>query len=208
MIRISKTSKLDGINSWSLEAGATCPGANNASVCNGCYAKQGNYRYPNVKAPRFENKKDWKRTDWVDDMAKALDNQRYFRWFDSGDMYKPELARKILEVCKRTPWVNHWIPTQSWDIPSFDAVFAELHDLPNVALRASAKHVDAPVDYKLSSVVLSGHKSIDGVKVCGAYQHDGKCNGCRACWDKSIQTIGYPAHGRSMAKHIALKVVA
>ena len=107
MIRISKTSKLDGINSWSLEAGATCPGANNASVCNGCYAKQGNYRYPNVKAPRFENKKDWKRTDWVDDMAKALDNQRYFRWFDSGDMYKPELARKILEVCKRTPWVNH-----------------------------------------------------------------------------------------------------
>ena len=70
MLRISVTSKLDGIRSWSLQALETCPGSilipathSSAAVlvdaCEGCYATQGNYRYPNVKAPRIENRIDW-----------------------------------------------------------------------------------------------------------------------------------------------------
>ena len=97
MIRLSKTSKLDGILSWSLQALDTCPASkkNNGELvdaCKGCYATTGNYNYPNVKAPRIENKEDWKRDTWVNDMVLALDSSRYFRWFDSGDMYDIRLA--------------------------------------------------------------------------------------------------------------------
>ena len=113
-IRISVTSKLDGIRSWSLQALETCPGSwaspgELVDACKGCYATTGNYRYPNVKAPRLENREDWQRLEWVDDMVKALDSDRYFRWFDSGDVYTLALAEKILEVMKRTPWVKHKI---------------------------------------------------------------------------------------------------
>ncbi len=108
MVKISKTSKLDGIKSWSLQALDTCPGSLNGDgslvdACSGCYATTGNYRFPNVKAPRLHNRQDWERLEWVDDMVKALDNERFFRWFDSGDLYALGLAEKVLEVMKRTP---------------------------------------------------------------------------------------------------------
>jgi hypothetical protein len=55
---------------------------------------KGNYRFPNVKQPRESNQKDWKRDAWVADMVAELDNDRYFRWFDSGDVYSLKLAEK------------------------------------------------------------------------------------------------------------------
>jgi hypothetical protein len=64
MLKLSITSKLNGIRSWSLQALDTCPGSVSdngklVDACDGCYATQGNYRYPNVKAPREHNKQDW-----------------------------------------------------------------------------------------------------------------------------------------------------
>ena len=87
-IRLSKAGKMP-CRSWSLQALTTCAGSvgDNGKLvdaCKGCYATQGNYRFPNVKQPRLSNQKDWKRADWVSDMVAELDNDRYFRWFDSG----------------------------------------------------------------------------------------------------------------------------
>jgi hypothetical protein len=118
-IRISVTSKLDGIRSWSLEALDTCPASKQADgtlvdACKGCYATTGNYRFPNVKAPRIENKLDWQSLDWTDRM----------------------------------------------------------------------------------------------VKLCKAYENIGKCSGCRACYDKSVDVIAYPAHGVKMHKVIKLQLLA
>ena len=123
MVRFSRVTKLDGIRSWSIPAGATCPGSFNSDgslvdACIGCYAKGGHYHYPTVKQPREENQTDWKRDDWVSDMVAELDFDRYFRWFDSGDIYHPDLAIKILEVVRQTPWVKHWIPTRSRKHPN------------------------------------------------------------------------------------------
>jgi hypothetical protein len=47
----------------------------------------------------------------------------------------------------------------------------------------------------------------EGVQLCEAYKHGGNCNGCRACWDKSVQLIAYPAHGQKMARVIRLKKI-
>jgi hypothetical protein len=211
MVKISVTSKLDGIKSWSLQALDTCPASKNADgslvdACKGCYATTGNYNYPNVKAPRAHNREDWQRLEWVDDMVQALQDSRYFRWFDSGDMYTIGLAEKILEVMQRTPWVKHWLPTRMHKFPKFRGVLTEMQALDNVMVRFSSDSVTGQfIDGLHGSVIVP---TIDDVtpkmQACEAYQHGGKCNGCRACWNKSVPLIAYPAHGVKMAKVIKI----
>jgi hypothetical protein len=210
-IRISVTSKLDGIRSWSLQALDTCPGSLASpgvlvDACKGCYATTGNYRYPNVKAPRLENREDWQRLEWVDDMVKALDSDRYFRWFDSGDMYTLGLAEKILEVMKRTPWVKHWLPTRMHKFPKFQMVLSEMQALPNVMVRFSSDSVTGEFITGLhgSVIVPDANTLPNNVTLCRAYENAGKCSGCRACYDKTVDVIAYPAHGVKMAKVIKI----
>ena len=210
-VKISVTSKLDGIKSWSLQALDTCPASKNADgslvdACKGCYATTGNYNYPNVKAPRAHNREDWQRLEWIDDMVQALQDSRYFRWFDSGDMYTIGLAEKILEVMQRTPWCKHWLPTRMHKFPKFRGVLTEMQALDNVMVRFSSDSVTGQfIDGLHGSVIVP---TIDDVtpkmQACNAYQHGGKCNGCRACWDKSVPLIAYPAHGVKMAKVIKI----
>ena len=214
-IRISVTSKLDGIRSWSLQALDTCPASKNADgslvdACAGCYATTGNYNYPNVKAPRAENKLDWQRIEWADDMVKALDSDRYFRWFDSGDMYALPLAEKMLEVMKRTPWVKHWLPTRMYKFPKFRGVLAEMQALPNVSVRFSSDSVQGKyIKGTHGSVIVPTPDDVqEGMTLCKAYDNGGKCSGCRACYDKAVSVIAYPAHGKKMSKVIRLKVAA
>jgi len=214
MVKISKTSKLDGIKSWSLQALDTCPGSLNGDgslvdACSGCYATTGNYRFPNVKAPRLHNRGDWERLDWVDDMVTALDNERYFRFFDSGDMYALGLAEKILEVMKRAPWVKFWLPTRMHKFPKFRRVLQDMKRLENVAVRFSSDSVTGEYVEGLhgSVIVPTAAHASDSMKLCEAYEHGGTCNGCRACWDKAVDVIAYPAHGVKMAKVIKIKAI-
>lgn len=214
-MKISVTSKLDGIRSWSLQALDTCPGSIAApgelvDACRGCYATTGNYRFENVKAPRRHNKEDWQRITWADDMVRELDKDRFFRWFDSGDMYTLALAEKILDVMKRTPWVNHWLPTRMHKFPKFRQVLAEMQALPNVSVRFSSDSITGQYTKGLhGSVIVPTAADIKrGMTLCRAYENEGKCNGCRACYDKKVKVIAYPAHGKQMQKVIKIKLAA
>jgi len=214
-MKISVTSKLDGIRSWSLQALETCPGSIAApgelvDACKGCYATTGNYRFENVKAPRRHNKEDWQRLAWCDDMVAELNKDRFFRWFDSGDMYTLALAEKILEVMKRTPWVSHWLPTRMYKFPKFRQVLAEMQALPNVSVRFSSDSITGDYKKKLhGSVIIPTAADIKpGMTLCRAYENEGKCSGCRACYDKKVKVIAYPAHGKTMHKVIKIKLAA
>ena len=212
MIKLSKTSKLDGIFSWSLQAIDTCPGSSDGKgglvdACKGCYATTGNYRFANVKAPRLFNREDWQRDDWIDDMVKALDSSRYFRWFDSGDMYDLKLAYKIYEVMNRTPWVKHWLPTRMHKFSKFKTVIQAMQNLDNVVIRFSSDSVTGGVIEGLNTSTIFSDTLPENATECQAYQHDGKCNGCRACYDKTVSVIGYKAHGVKMAKVIKIMAV-
>ncbi len=206
-VKLSRVSKLDGIRSWSLEAGTTCPGSfdgrgNIVDACEGCYAKGGNYRFPRVNNVRQYNRKDWKRDDWVFDMMTELDNDRYFRWFDSVDIYHPELAKKILLVCKNTPWVKHWIPTRSYKVQSIYRILIKLSALSNVVVRYSSDSVEGGYEHIHGSTIIPSTTCDDRqLTICMSYK-TGRCNGCRNCWNKSIKIIAYPAHGRRMIKLI------
>lgn len=205
MLKLSKASKMP-CRSWSLQALDTCPASRNPDgtlvpACSGCYATTGNYRFKNVKAPREHNREDWKRDAWADDMVRELDNDRYFRWFDSGDIYDIRLARKILEVCERTPWVRHWIPTRMHKFPKFAMVLARLEALPNVVVRLSSDSITGEtVQGSTTSTIATLDTVPSDAVVCEAYTRAGKCDTCRACWDKSVSVVCYIGHGRTMEK--------
>jgi hypothetical protein len=211
MIKLSKTSKLDGILSWSLQALDTCQGSIGKDgelvpACKGCYATTGNYNYPNVKAPRAFNKEDWKRDGWINDMVEALDNSRYFRWFDSGDMYDLKLAWKIYTVMLRTPHVKHWLPTRVYKFKKYESVINHMQALDNVVVRFSSDSVQGEtVQGQYTSTIFSSDEQLTSDMVeCKAYEHDGKCNGCRSCYSKDVPIIAYKAHGKKMAKVIKI----
>ena len=215
MNKLSKTSKLDNILSWSLQALETCPGSISSSgalvdACSGCYATTGCYSFKGTKAVRADNKAAWQEADWIDVMVKALSKQRFFRWFDSGDMYSLALAEKMLAVMEATPNTKHWLPTRMYKFPKFQAVLKAMQALPNVMVRYSSDAVDGSYTEGLhgSTIVPSADTAPAGVTVCQAYSQGGKCLDCRACYNKDIAVIGYPAHGRKMAKVIRLAVAA
>ena len=213
MIKLSKAGKMP-CRSWSLQALDTCPASKKANgelvdACKGCYATTGNYRFPNVKAPREHNKEDWKRTEWAGDMVAEINsNDRYFRWFDSGDMYSLKLAEKMLEVMTRTPNCNHWLPTRMHKFPKFANVIAAMESLPNVVVRRSSDSVQG-VEIEgdnTSTIIPDSNWLSSGQTLCKAYDNMGKCGSCRACWNKEVKTIAYPAHGKGMQKVIKINV--
>jgi len=207
--RFSKPSKMP-CRSWSLQALDTCPASKKADgelvdACKGCYATTGFYAMGSVKAPREHNREDWKQSDWVDAMAAELDNDRYFRWFDSGDLYSLALAEKVLEVMRRTPWCNHWLPTRMHKFEKFAPVLAEMEKLPNVVVRLSSDSVTGETVQgaaNSSTIIPTISHSLPSMAVCEAYDRGGKCSTCRLCWSKDVAVVAYPAHGKKMIKHI------
>jgi hypothetical protein len=139
-------------------------------------------------------------------MVAELRKDIYFRWFDSGDAYALGLAEKMLEVMKRTPWVKHWLPTRMHKFPKFVLVLREMASLPNVSVRFSSDSVTGEYTKKLhGSVIIPTAQDVKkGMTLCRAYENAGKCNGCRACYDKKVKVIAYPAHGAKMNKVIRI----
>ena len=213
MVKLSKTSKL-GTKSWSLQALETCPGSKAADgslvpACSGCYATTGMYHFGPVKAVRADNKADWQRDGWTADMVKALSKDSHFRWFDSGDMYSLELAEKMYSIMKATPSTKHWLPTRMKKFTKFADVIARMEALPNVMVRFSSDAVDGTYTKGVhgSTIVPSAEAADSNTFVCQAPNQGGKCLDCRACYDKSINMIGYVAHGRKMKKVIGIKAI-
>ena len=214
MIKLSKTSKLDGILSWSLQAIETCPGSADGNgglvpACQGCYATTGFYQFKQAKGTRLHNKEDWERDSWVSEMVIALDSSRYFRWLDSGDLYSIDLANKVLQVMEQTPWVKHWLPTRMYKFPKFKEVLQAMQDLPNVVVRFSSDSVQGElVAGETTSTIFSEESQLpEHATICRAYENAGKCNGCRACYDKQVSVIAYKSHGVKMAKVIKILAV-
>lgn len=154
---------------------------------------------------------DWKREDWVTDMVQALQNDRFFRWFDSGDLYSVKLAEKVTEVMRLTPWCQHWLPTRMMKFDKWHPALQRMKSLPNVSVRFSSDSITGQFTPGLHGSTITSsadpHDVPTGVTLCEAYSREGKCAGCRACWSKDVDVIAYPAHGRKMHKVIKLQKV-
>jgi hypothetical protein len=89
----------------------------------------------------------------------------------------------------------------------YQHVLKLMQDLPNVVVRYSSDSVNGEIiEGKTTSTIFSDQVPT-GALECQAYQHDGKCNGCRACYSKDVPVIAYKAHGIKMAKVIKILAV-
>jgi len=205
--KLSNTSKMPG-KSWSLPAWETCPGARKdngepVDACSRCYALTGAYNFKMTIASRNHNLADWKNEDWVDSMVKAIGKAKFFRWFDSGDIYAPQLANKIYHVMLATPNTKHWLPTRSYKVPAIYAWTQLMTCLENVVVRYSSdSRKGERLDFGLNSTIVESKDDFTpakGYALCRSGERGGKCGSCRACWSKKVETVAYIAHGNKVS---------
>jgi hypothetical protein len=92
----------------------------------------------------------------------------------------------------------------------FTNILNKMQALPNVVIRYSSDSISGEiVQGSTSSTIFSSESQLPkNATVCRAYEHEGKCNGCRACYSKDVEVIAYKAHGVKMAKVIRIAAIA
>jgi hypothetical protein len=157
------------------------------SVCAGCYAMKGRYRFPNVREAMDRRLTALTDPRWVDAMVTLITGEKWFRWHDSGDIQSIEHLENIFRVCRRTPETQHWMPTR-------EAQFIKrlkVNQVPrNLIIRFSSHMIDqGPVNFWpwTSTVVTAG-------KTCPAAEQNNECKDCRQCWDRSVKNVAYGKH--------------
>ena len=161
------------------------------SVCAGCYAMKGRYRFRNVKEALERRQQSLKDPRWVEAMTVLVTHYSkkvpFFRWHDSGDLQGPDHLKNIFAVCEATPQVQHWMPTR--EVKMLKGIQPEV--VPkNLIIRVSSHMIDqGPVNSwpHTSTVVQAG-------KTCPAAEQGNACGDCRQCWDKSVSNVAYPKH--------------
>lgn len=175
------------------------------SVCHGCYATKGNYRLPNVKAPREANLTELRkalktakgRVEWIANMAEAIHGtcMTHFRWHDSGDILSADHLRMILAVCEATPNVAHWLPTREYKMVA-DVLF-DVGTLPaNLNIRLSAHMIGRTLEPATPMVTTSSVDAGVGWQCPATHNpaNAGKCGTCRACWSRDVANVDYNKH--------------
>jgi len=194
---LSNTSKL-GVKSISLDAKKCKTGSKLAkksgTVCNGCYALKGCYVFPVVKDAMARRLEFFNSKDFIPIMVWLLQSQtkKFFRWFDSGDIQNVFMGLNILEVCKQTPDIKHWIPSKEY---KFWRQVLKIEKLPkNVCLRISSPNIDQkPLDGFNNTSTVHENKKAFGLE-CIAYKQEGKCLECKACYNPKVKNVSYPLH--------------
>lgn len=184
------------------------------SVCSTCYACTDWYR--SWRPLLHGHARRWaglRHPRWVDAMVTMIhlrckEPDNYFRWHDSGDLQGVWHLENIAEVARRTPAVQHWLPTREYSFVSF--YLAGGKQIPaNLTVRLSAHMIDAepvlPADLQdfPTSTVSSLPRAISGMQIieekgaieCRAVEaRDNKCGPCRACWSADVKNVAYPQH--------------
>ena len=187
---LSKPSKMPG-PCFNLPASRCITGAKlvkiPGSVCAGCYALKGRYRFGNVQKALERRRQALSSPRWVEAMVVLVSGNEFFRWHDSGDLQSLEHLKNIFEVCKRTPKTRHWLPTREAQILKQ----VQPEDVPkNLIIRFSSHMIDqGPVTaWPWTSTVVTKDKT------CPAAEQDNTCGSCRACWNRDVKNIAYGKH--------------
>jgi len=184
---LSAPSKMPG-PAFNLPARACLTGAKlvkiPGSVCHGCYALKGRYRFPNVQKALYRRLEGLTAATWIDDMVMLITGHEWFRWHDSGDIQSVEHLKKIFEVCNNTPGTMHWLPTQ-------ERQYLPLGSYPkNLLIRLSnAKNNTAP-----GQAWTHWSTVVDQDGDCPASRQGNKCGSCRRCWNPEVKHVTYPKH--------------
>lgn len=167
------------------------------TVCGKCYARRGNFARPTIQLGLEKKFHAMQHPLWVEAMViviTAYEFSGYFRWFSSGDVQDLEMLYKIVEVCRRLPFIKFWLPTHEIGII---AAFRRKGGIfpSNLVVRVSSDYIDEEPSHNMLKKlgVLGG--AVNRTKFdCPAYKQDGMCQQCRRCWDENLFMITYPYH--------------
>ena len=187
---LSEPSKMPGyahnLPAWKCITGVKLQ-AVKGSVCAGCYAMKGRYRFRNVREALDRRLQALEHPLWDEAMTTLIKGQDWFRWHDSGDIQSLKHLKNIFEVCKQTPETKHWMPTREVKfLKDIDPATVPT----NLIIRISSHMIDqGPVKHWpwTSTVVTSG-------RTCPAPEQGNQCQDCRACWDRSTPNVAYGKH--------------
>lgn len=173
------------------------------STCSGCYAMKGRYVFPNVQGAQYKRLAAIEDPRWTDAMVFMIDRtgDAFFRWHDSGDLQSVDHLSRIMDVCRRTPNVRHWLPTREVRILR-DWVKANGRDAvpANLTIRVSAHMVGqvpprAPMGLPFSTVSTPNTRALMAdAHMCPAPKQGNECGDCRACWDGNVPHVDYAKH--------------
>ena len=163
------------------------------SVCSKCYALKGRYVFPNVQAALGRRlgvlaralADSAFRADFIAAMSFLIRRYPEFRWHDSGDLQSKAHFDLVCDIARATPDTMHWLPTK-------EPRFAKGDAPANLIVRVSAPHIDqpAPKGHAHTSTVVSDKAAA----TCRAFERQGKCGPCRACWDTNVANVAYYKH--------------
>ncbi len=198
---------------WSISAENCITGsklaAQEGTVCSGCYALKGNYRFPNVKDAQTRRQAAAERPEFVEAFVIVLTNlynktrkrranggtENRFRWFDSGDLQSVEMLEKINEIAKATPFIDHWLPTrENAIVDQFLQKHGDFAD--NLTVRISVPLVgrrptSRPLGLPMATVGCDDDRQIHH---CPAMASQGnRCLDCSMCWDRRVD-VNYQLH--------------
>jgi hypothetical protein len=168
------------------------------SVCEKCYAMRDNYVYPSVMAAHETRLAALESPQWVDAIvlqivkAALKSGVPYHRWHDSGDLQSMQHLLNIVEVARRLPDINFWLPTKEKQL--VNRYLREHGDFPaNLCVRLSAAMIDGlPPVFANTSTVIDQRRPIG--YPCPAPTQGRQCGSCRACWDRRVANVTYHKH--------------
>jgi len=189
---------------YAIDAFACQTGSRLANIdgtpCRHCYARKLQKLRPSVDAGWKANLNKWNAAEpdqWAQAIAFQIikrNTDGYHRWFDAGDLQSVEMLDAIVAVCRMTPRVRHWLPTQERRIVAeWLAINGQFPD--NLIVRVSASKLNGalPKGATHGSQVYTRDAAPKG-KVCEARQRGNQCGPCRACWSHDVALISYPKH--------------
>ena len=197
---LGKPSKMPGfaygISAFNCKTGSKLANVK-GSVCEGCYARKANYKYPSVMLAHQKREANLGSAEWVQAMILQIEKTgtTHFRFHDSGDLQSTGHLKAIVNIALALPNVSFWLPTKEKGMLA-TAKRAGLIIPDNLTIRLSA----AMVDSDKVNATLTGNVSLVQDKVelqgfhCKAPEQQGKCESCRACWNKDIPVIVYFKH--------------
>ena len=169
------------------------------TVCSGCYALKGNYRYNSVRIAQERRLAGLRDPRWVDAMVQEIAREQargevpYFRWHDAGDLQGAWHLDLLARVALALPAVRFWLPTREYGMVG-EWLRAHPEGLPvNLVVRLSAHKLDvAPPE--MHGLPGSGVTTARERVTCPAPQQGNACQDCRACWDPSVRVVWYKKH--------------
>jgi hypothetical protein len=105
--------KKDGIYSFGIPAGFTCPYAGSCKAI--CYAQKGMFRFRSVQAAQARRFEATRREDFVAVMTAEITRRKVkrLRIHDSGDFYSAAYRDKWIAIAKACPEVHFYAYTKS-----------------------------------------------------------------------------------------------